>query len=323
MLQYYFLFFLFLLPYIGFAQSISNITDINNGKDKDKVSIEVNNSSYINALSDIRKAITSTKPQIAQKHFEPNSYSYFAHLITSSNRIKLTSKRVKYDFIEDDDQIIARYIPISIKYKSTPLIYKNLLFRFNKSTHKIESFAFALKPEIEEIIFNDAAKWPNLSRYTIMKFLEDYQTAYALKRFDYISQIYSDNAIIINGSNLITATKVDLEGRIWKNNYDTQYNIIDKATYLSRLSSVFKTNNFISLNFESAKIKCIRNSMIPIGTAFAIEIAQHYNSSNYSDKGYLSLLLDVTKVPALIHIRLWQPKQCNIDIESFINTIKL
>ena len=63
--------------------------------------------------------------------------------------------------------------------------------------------------------------------------------------------------------------------------------------------------------------------MIPAGTAFAIEIKQNYRSPVYSDKGYLTLLLDVSKRPAIIHARLWQPNKIDIELEQFIKSLKI
>jgi hypothetical protein len=41
--------------------------------------------------------------------------------------------------------------------------------------------------------------WSEYSRVTIINFIENYKTAYALKRLDYIESIFSDNALIIVG----------------------------------------------------------------------------------------------------------------------------
>lgn len=42
--------------------------------------------------------------------------------------------------------------------------------------------------------------WEEDSRICLIRFLEDYQTAYALKRLDYIESIFSDDAWIITGT---------------------------------------------------------------------------------------------------------------------------
>jgi hypothetical protein len=41
--------------------------------------------------------------------------------------------------------------------------------------------------------------WSAEARQTIMEFLENYKTAYALKRIDYLRTIFDDDAVIIVG----------------------------------------------------------------------------------------------------------------------------
>lgn len=51
------------------------------------------------------------------------------------------------------------------------------------------------------------SEWPSDSRMTLINFLEDYQTAYALKRLDYLTKIYSDDVLIIVG-HVVKRTKI-------------------------------------------------------------------------------------------------------------------
>lgn len=278
---------------------------------------------YINALSDIKTAIKSKNPELAYKHFSVEGYEFLKTLINNTGKVKVTSDEDKYDFIEHDNQIIARFIPINIRYKSGKTITENLTIRFNKLSGKIESLAFALTKKAEDDIFKASAQWPEVSRFTIMQFLEDYQTAYAFKRLDYLNQIFANEALIISGTVLKKATKADLEGRLYIQTPYVKYRTEDKVSYIKRIGAQFEEREYINIKFEDNKTKAIRNTMIPAGTAFAIEIRQNYRSPVYSDKGYLTLLLDVSKKPAIIHARLWQPDKIDIDLEQFINSIKI
>ena len=278
---------------------------------------------YLNALTDIKSAIKSGNPEIAFKHFTPDGYEFLKTLIANTGTVRVTNDEDIYDFIEHENQIIARFIPISIKYKKGKAITENLTIRFNKQSGKIESLAFALTQKAEDDIFNAASQWPEVSRFTIMQFMEDYQTAYAFKRIDYLNQIFSDEALIISGTMLKKATKADLEGRVFIKTPYVKYKLEDKTTYIKRLGLQFKQREYINLKFEDNRTKAIRNTMIPAGTAFAIEIKQNYRSPVYSDKGYLTLLLDVSKRPAIIHARLWQPNKIDIELEQFIKSLKI
>lgn len=72
---------------------------------------------------------------------------------------------------------------------------------------------------IADIISKDI--WSEKVRMTIIDFLENYKTAYALKRADYIESIFADDVVIIIGSVLKTKP---IEANPFKNNQIVKYN---------------------------------------------------------------------------------------------------
>ena len=175
--------------------------------------------------------------------------------------------------------------------------------------NKICGLAFGLGKTAEDDILNKGV-WDEKSRFAIMSFLENYKTAYALKRLDYIKSIFDDEAVIITGSvvkrasqtvNIENQSQIKPEGnKIIKMNRQT------KDQYLKNLKRCFELNEFVNIRFAN-------NDVIKLGSGgetYAIQIAQDYYSSSYGDFGYLMLIVDIND-PAkpLIKVRTWQPEK--------------
>ena len=140
-----------------------------------------------------------------------------------------------------------------------------------------------------------------------MNFLENYQTAYALKRLDYISSIFDDDAVIITGTVIHVPAKrlEDMQGMVFAQDI-IKYNRHTKDTYLKHLKKSFDSKEYINLRFSSNDVRKLGKG----GELYAIQISQEYYSSNYGDKGYLFLMVDINdpKNP-IIKVRTWQPEK--------------
>ena len=279
---------------------------------------------YLEAMKKIEEAIKTDNPKTAYSHFTPDGYKMFDTLLNRTGKVALFGVSQNYSFIECNDKVIGRFCKVSIKFKNGKKFMENLVFRFNNEK-KIESLAFALTKKAEDDIFNaDASLWKDVSRYAILQFMEDYQTAYALKRLDYIDRIFSDDAIIIVGSMLKPAKQANLEGRqIDLGNDNVEYRQRTKSEYLNKLKSQFKEREYIHLTFENNEIQLVNAPYRELGTVFAVQIRQLYNSSSYSDQGYLTLVFDASRELPLIGVRLWQPDKTEmIKIQDFVKKFK-
>ena len=132
-----------------------------------------------------------------------------------------------------------------------------------------------------------------------MNFLESYKTAYALKRLDYISSIFDEDALIITGRVLKPAGKVNEFGAGKYVSFTRQ----SKSEYIKRLSNVFRSQEFINIQFTDCDVT-------KLGKApglYGIRLRQKYFSSSYSDTGYLFILVDLHNPDTpVIHVRTWQ-----------------
>ena len=272
-------------------------------------------------LQKVEEAIDKGEPESVYEYFTTDAYRMFDTLLKKTGKVSLAGRGNQYEFIHANGQILGRFCKISIKFKDGTSFNENLAFRFNPYDNKIQSLAFALSQKAEDDIFNAAAKWTDASRFTLLQFMEDYQTAYALKRLDYIEQIFSDDAIIITGTVLKPAGRQYVEGSpIDFNRTDVQFTTKNKQQFIETLRRHFNDREYVHLTFQDNQVKMINAPRIPQGSALAIQINQLYNSPVYSDQGYLTLVLDTSDELPLIHVRLWQPDKTElVGLDEFMS----
>lgn len=243
------------------------------------------------------KAYNSVKP-----YFTENGFDCYNKLICYGNA-SIIKTPIRYDFIEFGDYVICRSITMQFKFKNNKQFVENVTFRFNKED-QIESLAFALT-DIAQHDIMDNEDWDRESKITLLTFMEDYQTAYALKRFDYLDKIFSDDALIISGYTVMTKEKGD-GIRLKKNiHLDT----LSKSQYMTRLHRHFNTKEYINLNFTETEF----TQTTKYKDVFGIRLRQEYYSSNYSDEGYLFLLVDLREELPIIHVRAWQEDKLPLE----------
>lgn len=290
-------------------------------KEMKKLETVSSSEAYLKTMTAVENAIKNRNPEPAFSLFTPAGYEMFRRLVKETGKVSLVGAKQNYEFVKANGYVVARSCKVKVKYSNGKTFMENLVFRFNEQTGKIESLAYGLTKKAETDIFNAASSWPDISRFAIQQFMEDYQTAYALKRDDYLDKIFSDDAIIIYGTMLEKAAPTVTDGkRLDLGTEKVTYHVQTKKQYLERLKSLFRPENFIHLTFEDNKTKVINAPRIPKATAFAIQIKQIYYSPNYADQGYLTLVLDASQEQPIIHVRLWQPETSEfVDLEDFIN----
>lgn len=298
----------------------------------DKRSIAMQNADNTDDLQQavlaVEAAISSNNPKSAFNYFTPEGYTLFANLMAKNGKVTLVGKAQSHNFIIADGYIIGRATNIKRQFRNGKAFMEKLVYRFNPESRKIESVAFALTQRAENDIMNAAASWPEVSRWAILNFMEDYQTAFALKRTDYINSVFSDDALIITGTILKKlnnaerafdrSKSLDLGGP-----KDIAYSQLSKTEYIDRLRKIFSTREYVHLQFEDNVTRMIdlpAINGINKGAAFGIEIKQRYESTGYSDDGYLTMVFDTRGKLPIIHVRLWQPDKNNMmSLQEFIS----
>ena len=93
----------------------------------------------------------------------------------------------------------------------------------------------------------------------------------------------------------------------------------DKKTYFKNLSRVFDAQEYIYIRFaETDFSRQMSTEDESYGAKkyediYGVRLLQEYNSTTYSDVGYLFLLVDLRKEVPIIHVRAWQPDKVEIN----------
>lgn len=221
----------------------------------------------------------------------------------------------QFSFYTMGKRVVCRSIPMAFSFKNNRRKFvEDVTFTFDENK-KIECVAFGLGSQAKTDIFNKGVgAWSDYAKMVIATFLENYKTAFALKRLDYLESVFDDNATIITGHIIKKAPKVAMEGDsfINSNNKLIKYTRQTKSEYMRKLKMCFQSNQFINIRFAD-------NDVVKMGAGgetYGIQIKQDYYSTNYGDHGYLFLMVDFNDPDnPSIKVRTWQPDR-NPNINS-------
>jgi ketosteroid isomerase-like protein len=139
-------------------------------------------------------------------------------------------------------------------------------------------------------------------RQIILDFIENFRTAYNRKDADYLNAVFSEDALIITGK-VVQVTKPDASGQ-FLSQQTVQYQKQTKKEYIDKLRRVFSSNAYINVKFDDIEIK--QHKKYP--SIYGVNMMQGWNTSRYSDVGYLLLVIDFSDDDKpQIHVRTWQP----------------
>lgn len=258
---------------------------------------------FYEGIQKVVDAIRTNSYETVRHLFTPNGYSVFNKLVRYG-QAKVVGNG-KYEFTSNNGATYGRGLQLSFSFRNGVRrnFVEDIVFKFNKD-NLIDNVSFGLGATTLDDILAQSA-YPENIRILLVEFLENYQTAFALKRLDYISTIFDEDAIIIVGNEARKQTG-SLENRFnIQDNKFIQYNRYDKATYLDKLERSFKSKEYINLRFNSTQVRKALNG----GELYGIQIEQDYYSSNYGDHGYLFLEINMNNPDnPLILVRTWQPQ---------------
>lgn len=263
-------------------------------------------SKYWDAIKKVVASIESKQYDAAKDYFTPYGLDIYSRLIKYGKAAVVGKPAVK--FYQSNGTITARGIQMSFSFASgiRKSFVEDMVFTFNDEG-KIDNISFGLGKTAEDDILGKGV-WNENARFAIMNFLENYQTAYALKRLDYIETIFDDDAVIITGTVVRNPGKNvagDVNGIQFGNDI-IKYNRHTKDSYLKQLKNSFASKEFINLRFANNDVRKLGKG----GELYAIQISQEYYSSNYGDKGYLFLMVDINNPEKpIIKVRTWQPEK--------------
>lgn len=206
---------------------------------------------------------------------------------------------------------MARSIPIIVTPEGEDFgsgIFQEAVVEFD-SKGRISDFRFAMDAAVGESMEQGGDAVDMERRMQILAYCDRFRTAYNTKDIAFLEQVFSDDALIITGK-VVTARQGDMAPRS-----TVTYKKYDKTQYLNNLRRAFARNKWIEVKFsqigehgegggERAVTRSTENPNI-----YGVRLFQEWNSSTYSDKGYVFLLWDFTdELHPVIHVRTWQPE---------------
>ena len=264
---------------------------------------------YLERMSLIENALRNHDIASARECFSTEGYNMLDTL-SRYGRMTVVGKP-DYKLLKYKDEVLCRSITLQFDFRNTPGFSQDIVFRFDTINKVVTSLAFRLSDQAEYDIISKT-KWPEESRLILVNFLEDYQTAYALKRHRYLESIYSDDALIIVGR-VVKKTEIPDRLTLKLTAEEAELTKYDKDTYMKNLSMCFNNNEYIRLRFTETDFTKANNTK----DVYGVRVRQEYFSSSYGDVGYLFLLVDLRGAMPLIHVRAWQPDK--VDLEKLMD----
>ncbi len=266
---------------------------------------EAERESYNVIMGKIVEAIKTKNYGSVNGYFTDEGFDMFTKLVNyGSARIVAAPD---FQYIKDGQEVLCRSLPMSFSFKNNKRKFvENVNFTFD-ADKKIRCVAFGLEQAAADDIL-DHSDYSVKSRIILTEFLENYKTAFALERLDYLKDIFDDNAIIITGT---VAKRADYQSKEEQTRYldnkIIKYNRYTKNEYLAHLERCFDSKEFINIRFAD---NIIKKAAKEFGEIYGIQIRQDYYSDNYGDTGYLFLMVDLNDPNApIIKVRTWQPEK--------------
>ncbi|MEQ8524549.1 hypothetical protein [Gracilimonas sp.] len=225
------------------------------------------------------------------------------------NNLSISNNTSKSDINKTMEGWEFRQLSSTARYPSVNMQSKEYLVPDFDSTGTMTDINFGIMDGMYEE-FRRASKfgkdWDK--RQVMIKFVEKYRTAYMTRDLSQLGTMFAEQAVIITGRVL----KVDESASnnfAYEQNQPSQPNVEylrqTKQEFLERQKVLFASKPDIHLGFSTFNI-IRKNNQEGI---YGISMRQSYTSTNYSDEGYLFLLIDFNDEEPKIYVRAWQPKE--------------
>lgn len=197
--------------------------------------------------------------------------------------------------------------------KQTP---EYLIFDFDKNG-RLYDINFGISESLYEKFVNQANygnDWGN--RQVIIKFMEKYRTTFLTRDINMLDSLFAEEALIIVGRVLKKNKNKDVSG-LYNQLPNVEYLRYTKDEYIDRQRRIFRDRQDLFVGYSTFNIS--RKNKQP--SVYGISMRQNYNSTGYSDEGYLFLLVDFENELPQIYVRSWQPQEWDendlIKLSSF------
>ena len=255
-----------------------------------------------NVVFPVLQAIETRQYDEAQAYCTENGWKWFEKLVKYGHATILQESDLQVSSFFNG--YLVRGVKASFSFKKNDRTFVEDLIFYVKDG-KIDGINFGLEQgAMDDICRHDM--WDANSRLVLINFLENYKTAYALERLDYLDAIFSEDALIIVGNRLPQQKQGDVTAL---NQESYEHNKLTKSQYIKQLERVFQKQEYVNIHFEDASVKKTNRTT----ERYEIIIKQNYYSTTYADKGYLYLLADITNPEQpVIFVRVWDEDKNNL-----------
>ena len=297
--------FLFIYPAILSAVE-TKIILLSGGDDQYREKVETILTSVLNSVNnnhDNQIPLTKISP-----YFKEIAFNDFADLIKKTQLYASQKEYRTYLLQTSDGYFEVRNIKVRIFLGGTAGIpFQSLVFTLDPKGI-IVNINFAVEDHHYQEIIQQGKQLEDLAyREKILHFIEIYRTAYNKKDLQFIEETLSEDALIIVGHVVkVQKQTQDFLGSSYLGDEKIEFIRLGKNEYLERLKKVFKNNDFVNTIFDEINIQ--RHPQFE--KIYGVQLEQRWQSSFYSDEGYLFLLVDfINEDEPIIHVRAWQPEK--------------
>ena len=195
---------------------------------------------------------------------------------------------------------------------------RNLIINFDRTGKIIKVL---LQPEDFDIYqFMGEEESDTPERMQILDYVEMFRSYYELKDIKALENVFSEHALIITGQKVTKTLNTIKERPRPRNIGKTHYNVLTKEEYIKRLTGVFKSTDFIKLEFDSIEVK--QDGVK--GNYYLVTLRQKWHSQNkqgntYMDDGILYLLWDFSKPDEpKINVRTWTSIYDKLSFDDYV-----
>ncbi len=200
----------------------------------------------------VEESIRSNQYSSVRELFTEEGWEIYTRLVNYGSAKIVGSP--SYKFLQSGDVTYCRGIQMAFSFSRgvRKSFVEDVVFTFD-SDHIISNVAFGLGNTAADDILNKGV-WSESARIALMNFLENYKTAYALKRLDYITSIFDDNAVIIVGNvtHVAQSSQSREFGQVTFGGQDIiKRNRYTMDQYLANLKRCFACNEFLKIRFAN------------------------------------------------------------------------
>ncbi|MBO6585951.1 MAG: hypothetical protein JJ953_07610 [Gracilimonas sp.] len=230
--------------------------------------------------------------------------------IEDFNNLSVSNNTSKSEINKTRNGWEFRQLTTTARYPSINLQTKEYLVPDLDSTGSVKDVNFGVMDGMYDEFRRQSGYGNDWDKRQVMiKFVEKYRTAYLTRNVEQLGTMFAEQAVIITGRVLKVDNSSSGDKFAYEQNQerqpDVEYLRETKKEFLERQTLLFASKPDIHLGFSTFNI-LRKNNQEGI---YGISMRQSYQSTNYSDEGYLFLLIDFNSDKPKIYVRAWQPKE--------------